>query len=251
MNNKNKLIIVILSIAIILIIIGIIITILLKNSNNNELSSDINYNEIDKVIKEKMFTETITRKELNDIVDFELSDEEFAIGKDSFVATNNYKDLKDYSIQQERYVKKVNKKILSNLDYNFNKKKNELKVNSWNYYKYIKDFNYLKAKILKEANIDFEMITDNPSEYYLNDYKAHVITLVVMDKYLDDYDSKEESIISINKDKHYNYLQIYLALIREPNDEIKVDNEKINNIYNKAVKDNLISTSNPLDLIIK
>ena len=151
----------------------------------------------------------------------------------------------EYKPVQKHCVDNVNKKILDNLKYSFDN--NKIKVNTWNYYEYVTDLIYLKVLIEKHANVNTKLMTNDNRQYFEKDYQAKIVALRIMNNYLDDYDSKKETEVSL--DDNNNYYQIYIALIREPNTEMEVPIERVETIYEKAVKDQLIDENDPLKLI--
>ena len=72
-----------------------------------------------------------------------------------------------------------------------------------------------------------------------------------MDKYLNDYISKDNNLELVIDNKKDAYYTIYRNLTGVATYKENADTNRINKIYDKAVKDKLIDKNNPLKLIAK
>lgn len=192
MKKKTKIII---SALVLAIIIAIVIIIALWPKHKEEKS----YTK--KEIIEKIsngFANGISKDELESLMNQEVQDKTMMTGEDAYLLQTPSKKLIDkynlnnYVKQNKTYFSNLEKKIKENYYWEFD---GEVKENQTNYFIKVKTYNYgvyladLEEMVgLLTNNYPFE----NSEEQEINDYKAKIIAMKLLDSHLDDYISSSD-----------------------------------------------------------
>lgn len=195
MKKKTKIII---SVIVFLILIALAVTIIILTKNNKEPEKSYTKKEIIENISNG-FANGISKDELESLMNQEVQDKTMMTGEDAYLLQAPSEKLIDkYNL--DNYVKN-NKTYFSNLENKikenyFWKFDGEVKENQTSYFISVKTYNYgvyltdLEEMVgLLTNNYPFE----NSEEQEINDYKAKIIAMKLLDSHLDDYISSSDS----------------------------------------------------------
>lgn len=194
MKNKIKLIIILL-IIVITIVINVVIFLLLGNEKTDTKS--YTKKEIVERIS-KGIKNGISKKELEELMNQEVMDTTMMTGEDAYLLqTPNEKiidkdNLDSYVKENKKYFANLEKKIKENYSWEFDGEAEEnqdtyfVNVKTYQYGVYLTDVEEI-VNILTQ-NYPFE----NAEDQEVNNYKAKVIAMKLLDSHLDDYISNSE-----------------------------------------------------------
>lgn len=268
-NNKNKkvnkkrnifkIIIPLLTLVVVLIIIGIFVT--GRNLSRQET--------VEKVIREKFFSDNITMKKLEKIMDTPMIPNFMFKGKDSFLRGTPDKkvvksaNLSKYEMEQKKYVERIENKVEKNTTYTIEANNGDLYFNirPWGFYSYSYDVAKLSQSLIKMSSYDIDKLRDsNDNQYEIVSYKAKVKSMQLLDKYIDRYDNPNEIKQFIfyfdgTKPADNQYFSLYLNLagvtsemaVDTPEEESEHE-EFINIVINDAIGDKSLDEEDPLGI---
>ena len=159
---------------------------------------------VNNIVKNVFYNQNVSLEKLEQTLKQPMINEVIFIGKDSALRYKpNERTIKKYGLQkyeeaQDNYSKKVESIAKEKIDYRkISETKNSLQytIKPWYIYKYSYDLNILKELIMKDAGFDFtkeNMFTD---EYTINEYKARVVALKILNNHLNDYDNVDNELI--------------------------------------------------------
>ncbi len=219
---KKKLIIIIPIVVILLAIILIFLLNSLKEKPNPDKSK-----VVEDVIQNVFYNDSITISDLKKELQSAMPSEEVFLGKDSVIRKKpsdeliKRNNLKAYESIQNKYYKNVEKKFKENASYKIvasDDKKVSIDVIPWYYSQYASDLSKLTYKLLNYAN--YEVTEDNygSKEYEVNEYKARVIAMRIMNRHLDEYDNNTKEVLKCeveftgDKPGEFDYYTVYLML---------------------------------------
>ena len=103
--------------------------------------------------------------------------------------------LQKYIEEQDKYSEKVEDIAIKNISYKIikvNKNSINYKIKPWYMYKYSYDLNILKELIMQDAKFKTTEKNVFKEDYEVNEYKARVVALKILDKHLEEYDNNNE-----------------------------------------------------------
>lgn len=175
---------------ILLFVITLIVIVFLPKKENNEIS--YTKKEIIEKISEG-FANGISKKELEKLVNQELSDKTIMTGKDAYLLkTPSDKliqkyNLDNYVTNQKTYFEKLDSKIKENYSWSFegdaqdNQAAYYISVKTYEYGIYLSDLEEIQNQLLENYK------SDNDEENEINQYKAQVVAMKLLDSHLDEY----------------------------------------------------------------
>jgi len=217
-------------ISIILIIIAIIMILLSIGLNkekpeNNRKVSKKNY--VNNVINDEFYNKDETIKELETTIGSSMIKDEIFIGKDSAIRHKPSNDLikqyklNDYIVIQEKLATKVEKRIIDNVEYKaVTQSENyiDYEIKPWYFYNYSYDLSILTELIMNDAGFVVTEKNVFKEDYTINEFKARVKALIILDNSLTDYDNVDNEIIYFtfhfrnNKASDNQFLSLYYNL---------------------------------------
>ena len=213
---KKSKIITILVILIIAIVVGVSFKLSndkgnkIKDNNTPTLSDATNF------INTNFISQKTERKQIESITGMKISYNKVYVGKDSFVSykpTSTFikkYNLEEYEKLQAKYAPKVEEKILSQTTYSYKREDNfvTFTFKPWYYGAYSSDLQYMIESFLNATGeITKEDFSKATEKYNLNEYKARVKSIYILNQYLDDYDNQDETFdftLELNQDKISN-----------------------------------------------
>ena len=183
-----------------IMIISLLTAIILDNKPFNKQKY------VNKIIKEVFYDNNTSIEKLESTLQNPMINEVIFIGKDSAL---RYKPdnsvIKAYGLQkyveeQEKYSLKVEKIAIENIEYKIdkiNKGSINYKIKPWYIYNYSYDLSLLKELIMKDADFKITEKTVFKEEYTVNEYKARVIALRILDNHLEDYNNIDNEILDL------------------------------------------------------
>ena len=263
MKNKDKIIFTSL-----LILICIVIIIICSNKpgetkKETELTKD---KIVENIIEDIYFNPSTTNEDIKKTVGTYLPRNEIFIGKDSILRKKpsseiikKYK-LEEYEKMQNQYAEKVEKKYMDNTKYKIVESSEDnvlLEIVPWYYFQYTNDLAKIKNTIFDYADYDYTEKDIPHEEFEVNDYKARVIAMHIMDSYLDMYDNntKERRMVKItytdDKPGKADYFTLYVVLSgytaqNGPSEELSAN--RADEYLNNAKKSGLFNEEKPYEI---
>ena len=204
-NNEINNIKLILPIGIIVSLLSVmIISLIVSLIVNNKPFNKEKY--VDKIVEEVFLNKNISIEQLENTLQQPMINEVTFIGKDSALRYRpNQKIIKANELQkyieaQDKYSEKVENIAIENISYKIDKiNKNSInyKIRPWYIYKYSYDLNILKELIMKDAKFEISEKNVFKEEYEVNEFKARVVALKILDNHLEDYDNKDNEILEL------------------------------------------------------
>ncbi len=253
------------------IIIGIAIIALLSTIVVNVVSFDKKAND-EKNTKElienlnNLLINGGSKEEIKELTGLDDIDEtSLMTGKDCYMRTRlDDKTIKDnnldnYVIIQDELATNVEKKIQSNFDYSIS---NVIEEDDYTQYSVLLKSYYQIAYLLDLEELQKQLLVKSAQEdNEVNNYKAKVIALKILDKRLDDYVNKDENCMANlyryqnDEERNNSSLLSYINLLQGlnyNNEKIFTENqlnitERMNTYINEAIENKLIN-ENVLEL---
>ncbi len=194
---KKKKIVIISLIVIVIIITGIVLWLFMNNQNNTETQA-YTKKEIIELISDG-FANGISKNELEELIDQEISDKTMMTGEDAYLLQTpedsliEKYDLTDYVSSNEEYFERLETKIKENYFWEFD---GENEANQDIYFVTLKTYQYgVYLSDLEEmvSLLTLEYPFENGEDQEINNYKARVIAMKLLDSHLDDYISSSDS----------------------------------------------------------
>ena len=175
---------------------------------------------------------------------------------DKTIKDNN---LDNYVIIQDELATNVEKKIQSNFDYSIS---NVIEEDDYTQYSVLLKSYYQIAYLLDLEELQKQLLVKSAQEdNEVNNYKAKVIALKILDKRLDDYVNKDENCMANlyryqnDEERNNSSLLSYINLLQGlnyNNEKIFTENqlnitERMNTYINEAIENKLIN-ENVLEL---
>lgn len=194
MKKKTKIII---SIIVFLILIALALTIIILTKNNKEPEKSYTKKEIIEKISNG-FVNGISKNELESLMNQEVQDKAMMTGEDAYLLQTpsdkliDKYNLNNYVKDNKAYFSNLEKKIKENYTWKFD---DEVKDNQDTYFINVKTYNY--GVYLADLEEIVGLLTNNypfknSEEQEINNYKARVIAMKLLDSHLDDYISSSD-----------------------------------------------------------
>ena len=245
----------------------ITLALFLINSDNKKYKS--NREVVENVIKDVFLTENTSQKKIENYFGNQTVKVFVAMGEDSYLRyipptfTEKNADYMKYETTQKKYAEKVEEKILNNTSYvisEYEENDNlQFRITPWYFAQYSSDLSYLKNKLLELSNIDPELVNTNYDKYSFYEYKARVKAMEIMDRYLVNYDNKDESLDFTfyyeNGEPAVNqYLSLYFNLIGitskynvNSDEKIKEQVTRVDKYLDEAIDKKIVDKDNALE----
>ncbi len=205
-NKKIKNLNLLLPISIIIILLFLMIIALIASMiSNMKPVSKKEY--INQVVKEVFYDKDLSIEKLENTLNEPMINEVIFIGKDSALRYKPSEDIiKTHNLQkyvdlQEKYAAKVEKKAKQEIEYRIIKQEDNsivYKIKPWYIYKYSYDLNILKELIMENAGFVTKEKNVFGEDYNINEFKARVIALKILDKHLNDYNNTTNETLELN-----------------------------------------------------
>ena len=264
MTNKKIKIILIIVLVVLVISLGIILY-LNYRSGNDGIGTD--YSELTDEVT-KLYVNGGTKEELEKKTGFDnIESLNIITGPDSYTRVTPSKrvtdknNLDDYVSKAAELSKKLEKEIKDNLDYSIlasnttgNVKTYMVTLKSYFYYIYMFDLNNLQEIILTNSGLE-----DNE----VNEYKAKVKAMEILDKHLDNYQNESDETTAIvtytlndseaTSQSLYDYLLIlegenYLYNCDTVTNLMENQNQRVQDYYNFGLSEGILDSNNLLGL---
>ena len=270
-NKKTKYLNIVLPISTIITLL-VLMTIVLAVTVISNLKPIDKKDYINQVVKDIFYNQNVSIEKLESTLNEPLINEVIFIGKDSALRYKPSEEIiKKHGLQkyvevQEKYSEKVEKLAKKKIEYGIEEQDGNsilYKIKPWYIYKYSYDLNILKEMIMDDAN--FSISEDNifEEDYNVNEFKARVIAIKILDKHLNDYNNKTDEILELNmyfdgnKPREAELLSLYYNLEgvtskTSPNrmsiEEKTIELGKMQEYLKKAEKKGLYNKKNPYKL---
>lgn len=197
-TNKNLNLFLPMGIVISLLSIMIISLIIVLIVNNKPFNKE---KYVDKIVTNVFLNKNISIEKLENTLQQPMINEVTFIGKDSALRYRpDQSIIKTYGLQkyieeQDKYSEKVEDIAIKNISYQIvkvNKNSINYKIKPWYMYKYSYDLNILKELIMEDAKFKITEKNVFKEDYEVNEFKARVVALRILDNHLEDYDNKNE-----------------------------------------------------------
>ena len=197
-TNKNLNLFLPMGIVISLLSIMIISLVIVLIVNNKPFNKE---KYVDKIVTNVFLNKDISIEKLESTLQQPMINEVTFIGKDSALRYRpDQSVIKAYGLQkyieeQNKYSEKVENIAIENISYKIvkiNKNSINYKIKPWYMYKYSYDLNILKELIMEDAKFKITEKNVFKEEYEVNEFKARVVALKILDKHLEDYDNNNE-----------------------------------------------------------
>ena len=145
-----------------------------------------------------------TNDEYNRVLKYKIDEELIMLGKDAYQNQQPSKEivkkykLEKYANEHKKLIKNLEEKIKNNFEVNIKKIqsddmfKTNITIKTFYYLSYISDLMSLEGDILSKVGIRFDKELSEKEQ--ADKYKAKVKSMQIMDKYLDRYTNKDETI---------------------------------------------------------
>lgn len=198
-NKKYKLNIVLPITIIISLLFVMIVSLSIAIIADNRPFNKVKY--VDDIVQDVFFNKNVSIEKLENTLQQPMINEVTFIGKDSALRYRpDISVIKAYGLQryieeQNKYSEKVENLALENIEYEVDKvndKSIDYKIKPWYIYKYSYDLTILKELIMEDAGFEITDKNAFKEEYEVNEFKARVVALKILDKHLEDYDNNDE-----------------------------------------------------------
>ena len=258
MKNKIKNIIPIVAILIVAILLIVLF------SERKKASPPNKERIVEDVIQNVFYNDSLSSKELSATINSVLPSDEIFIGKDSYITykpsneiIEKYK-LESYVAMQDEYAPAVRKKFDENTSYKITSTTDTevfMDVIPWYYSQYTQDLMAIMNKIMEYAKYEIDETNINIEEYTVNEYKARVLGMRILNSHLDEYDNVTGETRKVLLDygggsepEKNDYYTLYLVLggvTAEKAPSMEKQEERVNNYIQEAINNNILVTNKP------
>ena len=263
---KNKRLKIILIIILVILLISLVIVMFLNNKNS-KTNKTTNYEQVIKDVTD-LYINGGSKEELEEAINFNnIESINIITGPDSYTReTPNSQvikenDLNNYVAKADSLSKNLEKKIKDNFEYKIensvndvNKRTYIVNIKSYFYYVYMFDLNKLRDLILNSSGMENNEV---------NQYKAKVKAMEIIDKNLNNYENKSDEVsgmVTVNyksKKETGQSLYSYLLTIEGENylhnndtvtNLMTNQNQRIQDYYNFGLQEGILNPNNLLAL---
>ena len=251
---KKKLIF---AMVILVIIIAVIIIIFLpKDKEEKAYNKKETIEEISNGLVNGM-----SKKDLEKLLNQKISEQTIMTGKDAYLLKAPSNDLIEkynldkYVTVQKTYFEKLDSKIKNEYSWKFegetkgNQAYYYITINVYNYGIYLNDINEIQKQLLENYK------ATNNAEQEINEYKAKIIAMKLLDSHLDDYGNTQKTIAisftNIDNDETKASLMQYLvdlAGYNSASDDINARPVKIKNFIEENINNGVLNKQDLLAL---
>lgn len=263
-KKRNKIIIEF--VLLIFILCLFICFIIFNNKEKNTYKSSANRLEmVEDVINSHFLTSTATLLKIEQITEHDLDSTFIVLGKDSYLNSKKIdeKEVEEYHKFHSDYTNKIESLYLDGTGYSVKELEDgnlSFEIRPWYFKSYMDDVSAISIKLLEMYGINKDLIDKNSNTYSIEEYKAVVKAMQILDDYLSYYENKDEVryftfYFENNIAAQNQYLSLYLnlsgftsELVVDSNEEVKAQNTRLDSYIDKAIQNGIINVNDPLSL---